>query len=171
MSLRTNKNPIALTLIAVGLALMLVGCQSITEFTSFSLEGTPVTSKSWPYSTFVPLRESVQIDVGETLHLESLHVSPAGLAKLEIFVNGSPVVVTASSEEDIIFSNASGNIQILVDAQPGQGNSVEPEFPNSDWTVSLIWIGHVPGTYNLSLVVTDRAGKPGNRVTQWIEVK
>ena len=34
-----------------------------------------------------------------------------------------------------------------------------------------MWTGHVPGTYDLTLQVTDNAGKQGERLTQRIEVK
>ncbi len=38
-------------------------------------------------------------------------------------------------------------------------------------TVSLVWVGRVPGVYELSLVARDIDGRPGNTIVQRIEVK
>jgi hypothetical protein len=161
-----------ISIIAIGLAWLTLGCQAVSEFTSFSLEGTPVTAKEWPHSTFVPLRESVQVDVGKELPLESHHMSPVRLDKLEIFVNDEPVRLEASSEEGAIFSYKTNAVQIFVDAPPAdQTNSVRPILSTSAWTVSMIWIANVPGTYELSLRATDKLQCQGDLVTQWIEVK
>ena len=165
---RWNGNPI---LIVVVLSALILSCQSVTDLTSLSLGGRPVADADWPHSDFVPLRESIQVAVGQSLHLESHHVSPAGLRKLEILVNEEPVKAEISSKQGTIFSNELGNIQILADARHLTENFVEPQYPNSEWYVLLIWIGHMPGTYDLSLVVTDRAGRTGEPVTQRIEVE
>jgi hypothetical protein len=161
-----------ISIIAIGLTWLALGCQSIPEFTSFSLEGTPVTAKKWPHSTFVPLRESAQVGVGEELPLESHHMSPDRLDKLEISVNDEPVRLEASSKEGAIFSYKANTVQIFVDAPPaGQANSVQPRLSTSSWTVSMIWIANVPGTYELSLKATDKLQSQGKPITQWIEVK
>jgi hypothetical protein len=155
------------------LCLFNLGCQAITEFaTNLGSGGTPEIAKGWPHSTFVPFRESVQVEVGQPLSLESHHISPNGMARLKIFVNDEPVKVKGSSEQDAIFSNESGDIQIKINAQHDEANIVKSEYPtNSDWTVSLIWIGSVPGTYDLSLVAIDLAGNDIPPITQRIEVK
>jgi hypothetical protein len=167
-----QKKTIFSILIVFELAWLTLGCQAVPEFTSFSLEGTPVTAKKWPHSTFVPLRENVQVGVGEELRLESHHMSPDRLDKLEIFVDDEPVIVEASSEEGAIFSYKSNTIQIFVDAPPiGQTNSVQPKLSTSAWTVSMIWIADLPGTYDLSLRATDKLQRQGDLITQRIEVK
>lgn len=167
-----RKNPIIPILITIGLALLTLGCQAVSEFTSFSLEGTPVTAEGgWPRSTFVPLRERVKVGVGEKLHLESHHLSPDKLDKLEILVNGGPVEAETPTEKGAIFSHKAGAVQISVDAPPGsQANTVQPKLSTSAWTVSMTWTAEVPGTYDLSLKATDMAGHPGDLVTQRIEV-
>ena len=165
-----RKNPIIPILITIGLALLTLGCQAVSEFTISSLEGTPVTAEGWPRSTFVPLRERVKVGVGEELHLESHHLSPDKLDKLEILVNGAPAETEAPTEKGAIFSHKAGAVKISVDAPPGsQSNAVQPKLSTSAWTVSMIWIAEVPGTYDLSLKATDMAGQ-SDLVTQRIEV-
>ena len=160
------------SILMVTLCLFTLGCQAITEFvTNLGSGGTPEIAKEWPHSTFVPLRESVQVEVEQPLSLESHHISPNGMAQLTIFVNDEPVKVEASSEQGAIFSNESGDVQIMVNAQHSEANSVKPEYPNSDWTVSLIWISYVPGTYDLSLIAYDAARHKADPITQRIEVK
>jgi hypothetical protein len=160
------------SILMMTLCLFNLGCQAVTEFAAnLGSGGTPEIAKDWPHSTFVPLRESIQVEVEQPLSLESHHISPNGMAQLKIFVNDDPVKFKASSEQGTIFSNESGDIQIMVNAQHSEANAVKPEYPNSDWTVSLIWIGDVPGTYDLSLVAIDVAQNHIPPVTQRIEVK
>ena len=167
-----HKKPIISILTVIGLAWLALGCQAVTEFTGFSLEGTPVTAEQWPHSTFVPARKSVQVGVGEELHLESHHMSPDRLDRLEILVNDEPVIVEASSEEGAIFSYKANTVQIFVDAPlAGQANSVQPKLSTSAWTVSMIWIADLPGTYDLSLRATDKLQRRRDFITQRIEVK
>jgi hypothetical protein len=170
MALRHKKTIIFI--VAIGLIWLTLGCQSLPDFTSFSLEGTPVPSDEWPRSNFVPFRESVQVGVGEELPLESHHMSPNRLEKLKILVNDEPVQVKASSEEGAMFSDKANAVQIWVDApSTGEENSVRPQLSTSAWTVSMIWIADVPGTYELELKATDKLQNPGEPIIQWIEVK
>jgi len=151
-----------------------LACQSAADLTTAAgLESsTPMAADKWPHSTFVPEQAGGLVDVGAPLSLESYLVSPGGLSRLQILVNGQPVAMQATNEQGTIFFDESGHVQLLVDAQAGEANSVKPKFPtNSTWTVSLVWTASVPGTYDLTLVVTDAAGNSGEQITQRIEVK
>lgn len=44
------------------------------------------------------------------------------------------------------------------------------EFPASSWIVCHVWTGFIPGTYDLSLQVTDERDQAGNVIVQRIEV-
>ena len=44
------------------------------------------------------------------------------------------------------------------------------EFPASSWVVCHVWTGYKPGTYDLSLQVTDEREREGNVIVQRIEV-
>ena len=44
------------------------------------------------------------------------------------------------------------------------------EFPSSTWIVCQVWTGRKPGTYDLSLQVTDAQNQPGNLIVQRIEI-
>jgi hypothetical protein len=142
------------------------------EFTdSFGFTSTN-PSATEPLSTFVPQQDLAITQATQPLTLESRHVSTDGLAKLELWVNDIPVNPALPAGQGTAFTNDAGNIQILVDAPHGEANSVKPEYPtNDEWTVSLVWIGYVPGTYNLILMATDNLGRTGVPITQRIEVK
>jgi hypothetical protein len=129
-------------------------------------------SATGPLSIFVPEQGRALTEATKPLALESRHVSTEGLAKLEIWINNTPVNPALPAEQGTMFTNDAGNILILVDAPHNEANSVKPEYPtNEEWVVRLVWTGDVPGTYDLTLVATDGLGREGNPISQPIEVK
>lgn len=49
-------------------------------------------------------------------------------------------------------------------------NPIELKYPSSTWSLCHTWIGLAPGTYELKMQATDRAGVQGEPVIQRIEV-
>lgn len=159
-------------LLAVGLVLFGLGCDSVTRFTSFGLQQPSSTVAQWPQSSFVFPRKSVQVGVGEELHLESYHRSPAKLATLIISVNGQPIGTFApSGDQAPVFPDDFITVRVLANGPSIRASSVEPKFPTAAWTVRLGVIGRIPGTYDLRLVAIDTLGRTGNPIVQRIEVR
>lgn len=157
-----NKKPSKKTLLIIGLVLLTLSCQSVAQLTnSRATEPTPtIILRDKPLSTFVPPRSSVEARVNEPLEIESYHVNDRPLAMLQVFVNGQKE-----------FPSNLATVQMVVDDQLLTTNSLTPEVPTSNWTVKLLWTGHVPGTYELSLKVTDVDGRTGDPIAQRIEVR
>jgi hypothetical protein len=61
--------------------------------------------------------------------------------------------------------------ELLRSGGPIQANVLTSDTPSSRWTVCHLWIGRVPGTYDLSVVAIDEAGRRGQPVVQRIEVR
>jgi hypothetical protein len=120
------------------------------------------TTNRKPYSVFVHHQKDLQVNVGEKLLLDTYHVGQNKLRELEIFVNKQPL-------SDLPTKLAT--IQSPDNEQAVQFDRLTSPFPNTTWNVSLIWIGHTPGTYDLSLVVTDETGHKGEPIVQRIEVR
>lgn len=188
-----NKQPSTIILSAVlGLALLTLSCQSLPGFEIFG--GEEVSAAGQPRSHFVPPQQTIQVRVGQPLPLESYHISRNKLSSIKIFINGQPLRTEETAGQSP-FPMELAQAQVLVRDQPPeanlqaltfpsftcrnlidkggpvQRNSLDLEFPSSNWTVCHIWIGRVPGTYDLSLVATDRAGQEGEPIVQRIEVK
>jgi len=177
--------------LAVGLLLVLAACEVPQD--RFGLLGDgPV--RGAPRSNFVAAYEVLRVKPGQPIPIESYHLTRTGrLGRLEIFVNGQPVTSELVSPE-IAFPDNLAELQVLQRDRPGQpaisllefpapacrrllvtggpvsAHIIEREFPSSTWTVCHVWIGRVPGSYDLSLRVTDRAGQQGELITQRIEV-
>jgi hypothetical protein len=168
-----NKKSMIMMRLIVGLTLLTMGCQTIggLEILGFG-EATP-TPIPWPHSTFVPPRKSVQVAVGQALQIDSYHLSPERLDKVEIFVNGQPIKSedTAAADQAAIFPGQLVNVQVLSEQGLVQASRVQPEFPSAAETVSLIWVSYIPGTYDLSLIATDTTGHKGQPIVQRIEVR
>ena len=178
--------------VATGLLLFLTGCEVPED--GFGLLGTGSAVAGAPRSNFVSERQVLRVRVGEPTPIESYHLSgPNKLGKLEIFVNGQ-LVKSEQTDGSLAFPDTLATVQVLERGRPDQpdfailefpapacnrllvkggpaaAHLLEREFPASTWTVCHVWIGHIPGTYDLSLRVTDRTGQPGEMITQRIEV-
>jgi hypothetical protein len=149
-----------------------------------------------PRSSFVPHREILTVDLEEQMIIETYHMSKNRFGSLEILVNQQPVTDNGSATNNELASVAVATIKILaptaeyangvcigdkcdvlstttisITSDPIVILPIQSEYPNNTWNVPLMWTGHVPGTYDLTMVVTDNAGKQGERLTQRIEVK
>ena len=168
---------------------VMLACQ-ITD--SLDLTGSTPTP-SGPRSTFVPHPEKLVVDVGKQTMIETYHTSENRFGSLEIAVNQLP----AAADESALTSVDLATLKVLapttefadgvcvddgrcdelsattisISDQPIVIPPIQSEYPNTTWTVFLSWTGHVPGTYDLTMQVTDKAGKQGERLTQRIEVK
>lgn len=178
---------------ALSLALLITACQSLPGFNIFS-DGSD-SDQAKPISNFVDLRQSLKAGVGEPLAIASYHRGYSKLAALQISVNGQPVRSETSAGQSNTFPDTLATTQVLVWGQPSQATLERVNFdspacqnlrrvggpiqtdvlpltpPSSVWTVCHIWTGHVPGTYDLSLVAVDDAQRPGEPITQRIEVR
>jgi hypothetical protein len=115
------------------------------------------------------------------------------LEKLEIFINGQPLRTEETSGQ-ATFPPELATIQII---RPDQAepvspvslqtslpvcqklllaenapllNSPESQFPSAEWNVCYVWIGRIPGSYDLSMVATDNTGAQSELISQRIEV-
>ncbi len=165
---------------------------------SLGLTGTSATP-TWPQSTFVPHKDELIVDLEEQVVIESHHMSKNRFGSLEIMVNRQPAAEGESTSvifDDTLASVELATIKVLaptteyadgvcigevcdelittvvsVTSEPIMVYPVQSEYPNDTWTVFVMWTGHVPGTYDLSMIVTDNAGNRGERITQRLEVK
>ncbi len=178
-------------LFATTLVLLTMACQ-LSEFINFSSTGPAATGV--PRSNFVPPREIIQVDVGEPWPIESYHISKNKLGAVEIFVNGQPIRAEETSGQPT-FPTELATVQALIRGRiaepsftvlkfpaatcrillekggPEQTNSLALKYPSSTWSVCHIWIGHIPGAYDLKVVATDKAGQESKEIVQRIEVK
>ena len=185
-----SKKSNIIVLFATTLALLTMACQ-LSEFINFSSIGPAATGVR---SNFVPPREIIQVEVGQPWPIESYHISKNKLEKVEIFVNGQPIRAEKTSGQPT-FPEGLATVQGLIRGRPAreaftvlkfpaaacrilldkggpeQTNSLELKFPSSTWSVCHIWLGYIPGTYDLSVVATDKAGQKGEAIVQRIEVK
>ncbi len=181
-----NKKSNTTVLFATILALLTIACQ-ISE--TISLDTSSV-----PHSNFVPPRAIIQVEVGQPWPIESYHISKNKLDVVEIFVNGQPLRAEETSGQPT-FSTELATVQVLDRGRPVheaftvlefpaaicqtllekggpvQTNSLALKYPSSTWSVCHIWIGHIPGIYDLSVVATDKADQKGEAIVQRIEVK
>lgn len=115
-----------------------------------------------PQSFFVAHQRTLWVDDEQVVPIATYHIGKERLTVLEVFINNQPVAE---------FPAELATVQVLLDGQPVQTNPIEPVFPTRNWEVAIVWMGHTPGTYDLSLVVTDEAGRKGEPVVQRIEVR
>ncbi|MCB0163850.1 MAG: hypothetical protein KDI79_06475 [Anaerolineae bacterium] len=154
----------------LGLAVLTLGCQSLLDVeipSFFSAE----SETSWPHSTFVPPTKRSQILQGQTVELETYHLSTDPLTEIKIFVNDQPLRPDETTGVKAFPANLL-NVQIRRDdGSLIQTARVTPVLSATNQTVSLVVVGNTPGTYDLRLVAFDEAGQeaPGE-VTQRIEV-
>jgi hypothetical protein len=176
--------------VAFGLVVGLTGCEVPED--RYGLFGSRPAGAA-PRSNFVAAYNVLRVQVGEPVPLASYHLTRDGrLGTLEIFVNDQP----ARSEQtaETAFPDNLATFQVLQRDRPGQPafsllefpapvcerllvtggpasvHLLERPFPSSTWTVCHIWVANVPGVYDVSLQVIDRAGQQGQVITQRIEV-
>jgi hypothetical protein len=174
-----------------GLTFLLVGCQSLPGFNIFE---TSEPDADAPRSNFVPPRRDIQVGVGQLLPIESYHMGSTKLMTVEIAINGQPIRAEATAGQPNAFPEYLAITQVLVVGQPAQPafeglpfpapvcrnelhdgpmqtNALLLTPPSSAQTVCHVWIGRIPGTYDLSLVAVDEMGRRGEPIVQRIEVR
>jgi hypothetical protein len=147
-------------------------------------------------STFVPHQEKLVVDLGEQVIIETYHMSANRLGSLEIFVNRQSAADIGSTIDTTLASVDLATLKVLAPSteyaggecisdscdelsativsmsdQPIAVPPIQSEYPNTTWSVFLLWTGYVPGTYDLTMHVTDNAGIQSDPITQRIEVK
>ena len=159
-------------MLGVGLALLIQACQLPLQV---NLPGSaePVASTApvsvQPYSAIVPSRQILRTRVNEPLLLETYHMSRAGLDTLNVWVNKQALPQENLSPQTPFFPRSLATVTFVVNGQEIQTGYLQPPYPTSTWTVPVIWTGHVAGSYDLVLEVTDKANKKG-AITRRIEV-
>lgn len=153
----------------LGLAVLTLGCQSVldVELPDF-FSSTPQVS--WPHSTFVPPTKRTQIVKGQAVELETYHLSPDKLTRIEIAVNGQPL---RSEETAGLAAFPAGRLNVQVRGDDGgliQTAQVTPVLSATKQTVSLVVVGTTLGSYDLSVVAFDGSGQAGEAAVQRIEV-
>jgi hypothetical protein len=178
--------------IAISLIIFATACQSLPGFNIFGTTAEPDADA--PRSNFVPPRRDIQVGVDQLLPIESYHIGSTKLMTVEIAINGQPLRAEATAGQANTFPENLAIAQVLVVGQPPQADLPQLSFPasvcrnelhdgpvqinmltltppSSAQTVCHIWIGRIPGTYNLSLVAVDTMGRRGQPITQTIEVR
>lgn len=175
----------------VGLILF-AGCQTLPGFNIFS--DTQKTDEAAPISNFVDARQTLHAQVGQPLAIASYHRGDGKLTAVETSINGQPLRSEATAGQPNTFPETLATAQVLVGGQPAQvslqtvtfpspacqnllrfggpvqTNSLPLSPPSSVWTVCHVWVSQTPGTYDLSLVAVDEAGRESEPVVQRIEV-
>lgn len=112
------------------------------------------------------------------------NVFPQDLATIQVLERGQPTQANLQSlriasnlqsfdtTQDQSLASLSSTCQALLrSGGPVQTNVLTSDAPASRWTVCHLWRGRVPGTYDLSVVAIDKAGRRGQPVVQRIEVR
>ena len=187
------------TWLMISLALFTLACQSLGSFSSSESEPPERTPVVLPNSAFVPPAANVQVAVGQPLEITSHHVSPrkVPLTEIEIRVNGQALRTEQTASQPGNFPGRFvAGVQVLRDDNTDQIIGTQPELlrpiqenelvgigqvapddrdlSETSQTVTLIWVGYKPGTYDVSLIATDAAGQASNSnqpITQRIEVR
>lgn len=173
----------------LGLVLLTIACQA-PEFFRLTLIGP---SQGPVRSNFVPPRDVIRVEVGRPLPLESFHAGPNKLAAVEVFVNGQPIRAEETAGQPAFPVNLA-SVQVLTRDQPSAGNlaglaypsgpcrnlarqggavqtnALDLRYPATHWSVCHVWVGLIPGAYDLSVVAIDQTGERGEPVVQRIEV-
>jgi len=191
-----NQNSKIILWLGIGLAFFTLACQTLTDL-AVGNAGLPTpTPIAWPHSAFVPPLERSQVLVSEPLALETHHLTRMTnhlTGTLRILVNGQPIR-TEETAGQVTFPPELATFHIVTVEQPEQAvlADVEPflpptcqdvleqegvvlhsplsRYPSSEWNVCYIWVGHVPGTYDVSMQVVDNTGNESEIIIQRIEV-
>ena len=127
----------------------------------------------------------LQLPAGTLRQINSFHLSTEQLETITIAVNGQPLFASEEIPSGQTFPSRLLDISLCTDHQwqnTGNGlmllcsrmekvNTIFPSqtIPTKGMMLSLVMVGHVPGTYNLSLSTTDAAGRE-QEIVQKIEV-
>lgn len=155
-------------ILSLGLVLLIQACQLPLQ-TGGEPAARPAPGSVQPYSALVPSGQILRTRVNEPLLLKTYHMSRAGLDTLNVSVNQQPLPQENLSPQTPFFPGSLATVAFVVNGQEIRSGYVQPPYPTTTWTVPLIWTGHVPGTYDLVLQVTDKANETGV-ITQRIEV-
>ncbi len=141
----------------------------------------------------LPAQPTFQVAVGHPLHIETYHLSRSSkFGRVDIWVNGQ-LVRSEQSGGPAAFPDYLAEMQVLGEADgvlspdfmllPSSNcqrvgemgltrrlNPIELKYPSSTWSLCHTWVGLTPGTYELKMQATDRAGVKGFPVVQRIEV-
>lgn len=172
----------------LSLVLLTSACQSLPGFNLFSSGGA--RDEAAPRSNFVAARQVLQVNHDQPVAIETYHISGTGVATVTVTINGQPAAGEAAS-----FPRQLAAAQVLERGQPAQARlqaltfpadscktllqsggpaqryTINPEYPVSTLTLCHVWTASVPGTYELSVIATDTAGRTGAPIYQWIEVR
>lgn len=158
---------------SLGLVLLTQACQLPLQMdgngSAAPAAGTvPVSSQ--PYLTIVPSRQILRVRVNEPLRLETYYMSRAKLGTLNVKVNKQPLPPESLSSPSFPHHPESlATVAFVVDGKEVRTAPLQPLYPTSTWTVPITWTGHVTGSYELWLEITDRDGNK-QPITQRIEV-
>lgn len=157
---------------SLGLVLLIQACQLPLQMdgngSAAPAAGT-VPGSAQPYLTIVPSRQILRARVNEPLRLETYYMSRARLDSLNVWVNKQPLSQRDPSSPS--FPQNLATVAFAVEGQEDQTGHLEPPYPTSTWTVPITWTGHVTGSYELQLAITDRdSNKQPITITQRIEV-
>lgn len=172
---------------------LFAGCQTLPGFNIFS--SGQETGESAPSSNFVDARQTLHAQVGQPLAIASYHRGEHKLAAVETSINGQPLRSEATAGQPNTFPETLATARVLVGGQPAQvslqtvtfpspacqnllrsGGPVQTHSlplspPSSVWAVCHVWVSQTPGTYDLSLVAVDEAGRESEPIVQRIEVE
>ncbi len=156
---------------AAGIILLVLGCQFLSRMAPdiiTNLNQPPAQLRS----TFVSSQPVVQSRVGIPVQIDSYHTSPDRVDSVEIFMNDQRLGTTGvlDTEQADIFPGHLGSVQVRSRGSL-EGSVFRPEASNTATTVTLVWEGYIPGTYDLTLVAKDKAGRLGRPIVQRIEVR
>lgn len=136
----------------------------------------PTSPIDLPPGLLLP-QETVPVPAGQPVLIETIHLSPTLLDNVAIFINGQPLTQEEGSE---VVPFPGGYIDLVVhsDDRVARTGIFRPPWPIREEKLSLLWVGLVPGVYELSLVASrepddpQQAGAvPGNTIVQRIEVQ
>lgn len=160
-------------ILSLGLVLLIQACQLPLQMDrpgSATPAAGVVPVSAQPYTAIVPSRQILRARVNEPLRLETYYMSRARLDSLKVWVNKQPLPQEnlpppyfPHPPEDL------ATVAFVVEGQEVRTGHLEPPYPTSVWTVPITWTGHITGSYELRLEVTDKANRKGV-ITQRIEV-
>lgn len=156
---------------SLGLVLLTQACQLPLQMdgngSAAPAAGTvPVSSQ--PYLTIVPSRQILRVRVNEPLRLETYYMSRAKLGTLNVKVNKQPLP-HENLPSPYFPQGDLATVAFVVDGKEVRTAPLQPLYPTSTWTVPITWTGHVTGSYELWLEITDIDENRG-AITQRIEV-
>jgi hypothetical protein len=135
----------------------------------------PADATDLPPGLLLP-QETVPVPAGKVVLIESIHLSPTLLDNISISINGQPLT---KEENSTVTAFPGGYINLLVQSEHKllRTGLFRPPWPIREEKLSLLWVGLIPGTYELKLVASRKPEDPqqtniiGNSIVQRIEVQ